>query len=140
MIVFYWEKQSTDHYCGVINSREGMYGTVIACMRQHLSSAGEGNDQVFIQGAGRYSTVWNTEEEQLVTTDNRERPGRYSTFSDDGICDFFLSDWQANEHNIKMCCCGSDATSSHKEVGVAENRNTQVPSKFALKQYLGKFD
>ena len=53
----------------ILHSRERMYGTVVASVRQHFSAAGEGDDQVFIQSSGRKSTVWNTEEEeeQLVT-------------------------------------------------------------------------
>ncbi|TNN75937.1 hypothetical protein EYF80_013907 [Liparis tanakae] len=63
-----------------IRSRESVYGTVVACVRKDLSTPGEGDDQVFIRSAGRYSCYsigWNTaeeeeeeEEDQLMTIHN----------------------------------------------------------------------
>lgn len=44
---------SISSVCVTVNSRKGMYGTVVACVRQHLSTTGEGDDQVFIQRTGR---------------------------------------------------------------------------------------
>jgi len=47
-----------------IRSRKSVDGTVVACMRKDLSTAGEGDDQVFIRSTGRHGIGWNTAEEE----------------------------------------------------------------------------